>query len=201
MRTRRAKAAAAAKRSPGSNFLSYFFNTITIVSMGAAFWIMSSSPTSSIPWASTPGEPPADPEFYTLQSSSEAASDSPTRVTKIPSERKEVTTLHLPLAGASRGRSAATPARSAVKTTRSVPSLDLKPSSGAEGAAAAAALRLEHERLATETTKKIVPLATPQGYDPTARTLTLAKWQVSGVPYDPVQDSPAIAQVRHLVEY
>jgi len=201
MRTRRAKAAAAAKRSSGSSFLSYFFNTITVVSMGTAFWIMSSSPTTSIPWASTPGEPLAEPEFNTLQSSSEAASNSPTRVTNIPSEHREVTTLHLPLAEASHGRSAATPARSAVKTTRSVPSSDLKPNVDTGGATAAAALRLQQQQLATETTKKIVPLVTPQGYDPVAHTLTLAKWQVSGVPYDPVQDSPAIAQVRHLVGY
>ena len=42
-------------------------------------------------------------------------------------------------------------------------------------------------------TKRIVPLATPQGYDPDAGTLTLGRWQVSGVARDPTADSPALA--------
>jgi len=199
MKARRAKATAAAKRSSGSNFLSFFFNTITVVSMGTAFWIMSSSPSSSIPWASTHGEPPGDPEFYTLQSSSEPDLESPTRTATVPSEHREATTIHLPLVEDSSSHSVhseASSARTGVESSRSVPSSDLTPSSNAGGAPAKAVLRLEHEQLATNTTKKIVPLATPQGYDSVARTLTLAKWQVLGVPYDPVQDSPAIAQVR-----
>jgi cobalamin biosynthesis protein CbiD len=69
------------------------------------------------------------------------------------------------------------------------------PPSALSAAAAAAALRAAHEKLVTKTTKTLVPLATPQGYDPVARTLTIAKWQVAGVPYDPADDSPAIAQV------
>jgi hypothetical protein len=44
--------------------------------------------------------------------------------------------------------------------------------------------------------KTLVPLSTPQGYDPDKQTLTVGRWQVSGVPFDPADDSPAIAQAH-----
>jgi len=55
---------------------------------------------------------------------------------------------------------------------------------------------LASERANEAVEKTLVPLSTRQGYDPSSRTLTIGRWQVSGVPYDPAEDSPAIAQVN-----
>jgi len=186
MSFRRTRAASATKRSFSSNSkcLSYFFNTITVVSMGAVFWIISSPHISSkiLSNSSNARRQPPDPSFYTPQNFGEPAWEE--LIFPRKDRRERYHSLPLPPTGTLYDHSSSASILSA----------------GIDGAAAAAALSLENERLATKITKKVVPLATPQGYDSVAHTLTLATWQISGIPHEPAQDSPAIAQVKAFIK-
>lgn len=183
--------------------MSYFFNTITVVSIvGTAFLIMSSSSTTSPSWLSTSAAKttPLDPQYYTLESSYLPHSKLSTLETVVaPSDklgRSEISQSLLLPVDTSPVRSPASTAIDAGNQPRSgSSSSELKSSTGHGNIVAAAVLPLEREGFTSKITKKVVPLDAPQGYDPDAHTLTLATWQLSGVPYDPIKDSPAIVQV------
>lgn len=169
--------------------------------MGAAFWIMSSSSTTSPTWLSTTSaakKTPLDPQYYTLESSYLPNSKLSTLETVLVPNDKLGSVLSQSLllpVETSPVRSPASAAKDAGNQPRSDSLSDLQSSTGHGNTVATAVLPLEHEGFTSKITKKVVPLDAPQGYDPDARTLTLATWQLSEVPYDPVKDSPAIIQV------
>jgi len=164
-------AKAPAKAGRGSSFLSCLFTTVTVASLGSAFYLTMS--TSNMEAAPSPPREPATAATNTFAAASAAAASAADAAAAVATSAVTATTAE----GAA--AAAATTATAAAATT---------------AAAAAAAATPPPARRTVSVTKAVVPISNPQGYDAAAQTLTLATWRASGVPYDPALDSPALAQ-------
>ena len=155
------------RRQGGSNILSFAFTFITVACMGTSFFLLSrttSTSTAEVQHATAAAQPAAL-HAAALSNAAPAAPRATMRRDDIPA--------HLP-------KTAAAP--SAPPKKPPAPPV-ARPRTALAGRPAVGVVK-----------KKIVPLATPQGYDAAAKTLTLGVWQASGVSYDPADDSPALAQ-------